>query len=149
MRRISETVLYVLETWEGQNIFSVNDKKRLILIKKAELNREKKVRTMKICKTCVWTTRACNRKKKVFAKYICGLQYLLLIFARYYKKNLMGNWKWYCFVRRNNLFKFEASIRQKLCYKPEMNGNKPLIWQNYIKILSFWHVTPPMYRQCY
>ena len=22
-----------------------------------------------------------------------------------------------------------------------MGGNKPLVWQNYIKILSFWHVT--------
>ena len=27
-----------------------------------------------------------------------------------------------------------------------MGGNKPLVCQNYIKILSFWHVTPPMYN---
>ena len=51
-------------------------KKRLILIKKAGLKKKKNVRTKKICKTCVRTTRACNRKKKKeFAKYIiCGLQ---------------------------------------------------------------------------
>ena len=34
-----------------------------------------------------YTWRAYNRKKKEFATYIiCGLQYLLLIFARYDKK---------------------------------------------------------------
>ena len=49
MRTISETVSYVLETWEGQNIFSVKwqkkknkTKKRLILIKKAGLKKEEK-----------------------------------------------------------------------------------------------------------
>ena len=46
--------------------------KRLILIKKAELRKKKKVRTIKICKTCVRTTRACNRKKKG----ICKIYYL-------------------------------------------------------------------------
>ena len=53
-----------------------------------------------------------QKKKKEFAKVTCGLQLLLLIFAKYDKKNLMGNWKWYCFVWRHNLFKFEVSIRQ-------------------------------------
>ena len=92
--------------------------KRLILIKKAELKQKKKVRTMKICNTCLRTTNEIHKeglqqKKKEFATYIiCGLKQLLLIIARYDKKNLMGNWKWCCFIWRNNLFKFEASIRQ-------------------------------------
>ena len=79
MGRISETVSDVLETWEGQNIFSV----------KWQKSRAKKEEKGKDNENLLKTTMACNRKKKEIAKYIiCGLQLLLLIFARYYKKNL-------------------------------------------------------------
>ena len=45
-------------------------------------------------------------------------------------------------------FQIRSQHSPTLCYKSEMGGNKPLFWQNYIEILSFWHVTPHMYRQC-
>ena len=92
MRRIFETVSDVLETWEGQMTKKKQkqknkkqkqkqkqkqnkNKKTTDPHKESRTKKEEKVRTMKICKTCVGTTRACNRKKKEFAKYIiCGLQ---------------------------------------------------------------------------
>ena len=36
----------------------------------------------------------------------------------------------------------------KLCHKPEIGWNKPLVLQNYIKIWSFWYVTSPLYIEC-
>ena len=40
MRRISETVSYVLETWEGQNIFSVKWQKKKKKKKKTDPHKE-------------------------------------------------------------------------------------------------------------
>ena len=42
MRRISETVLYVLETWEGQNIFSVKWQKMTDPRKESRAKKEEK-----------------------------------------------------------------------------------------------------------
>ena len=82
--------LDVLETWEGQNIFSVKWQKWLILIKKSELKQKKKVRTIKICKTCVRTTRTLWHEM-----HVEGLQ-------QKKKKNLLhilsvgySNYSWY------------------------------------------------------
>ena len=60
-----------------------------------------------------------------------------------------GKLKVVLFRMKKQSIQIQSQHSPKLCYKPEIGGNKPLAWQNYIKMLSFWHVTPPMYRQCY
>ena len=114
-----KSVSDVLETWEGQNIFSVKWQKRLFLIKKAEIKQKKRVRTMKICKTCknhqdsvTYTWRAYNRKKGICYIYYLWVTVITPDICQIWQENLMGNWKWYWFIWRNNQFKFEASIRQ-------------------------------------
>ena len=50
------------------------NKKRLILIKKSRAKKEEKGKDNENLQDMCRTTRACNRKKKEFAKYIiCGL----------------------------------------------------------------------------
>ena len=108
---LQETISDVLETWEGQNIISVKWQK-LTDPHKAELRQKEKVRTMKICKTCKNHQGLRQKKEGICKIYILWVLVITPDIRQIYKKNLMGNWKWYCFVWRNNLFKFEASIRQ-------------------------------------
>ena len=85
---------------------------------------------------------ATEKRKNLQSILSVGYSILLLIFTRYDKKNLMGNWKWYCFIWRNNLFKFEPSIHQNYITSQkwvEISHCSGKI----IKVLSFWHVTPP------
>ena len=70
MRKISETVSDVLETWAGQNIFSLKWQKKKKKKKKKKTYPHKESRAKKeekgkenfqdMCKNC----RACNRKKR-------------------------------------------------------------------------------------
>ena len=160
MRRISENVLDVLETWEGQNIFSVKWQKRLTLIKKAELKQKKKVRTMKICKTCVkthrdsvtWNTRGAGLQQE--KEGICKIYFLWVTVVTPDIRQSMTRKIWWeiengILSYEKKSIHFEARIRQNYVTSQKwVEIIKPLFWQNYIKILSFWHVTPRMYRKC-
>ena len=64
-----------------------------------------------------WNTHgglATEKKKRICKIYHLWVTVITPDICQIWQKTLMGNGKWYCFVWRNNLFKFEASIRQNM-----------------------------------
>ena len=151
MRRISENVLDVLETREGQNIFSVKWQKRLILMN-AELKQKvqgqwKFVRTTGTLWHEVHMEGLQQKKEGICKIYYLWVTLITPDIRQIWQEKPNGKLKMVLFHIKKWSIQIRSQHSPKLRYKPEMGGNKPLFWQNYIQILSFRHVTPRMYRQ--
>ena len=94
------------------------------------------------------TWRACNRKKGTCKIYYLWVTVITPDIRQIWQEKSNGKLKMELFHMKKSSIQIRSQHSPKLCYKPEIGGNKPLFWQNYIKSLSFWHVTPLLYRQC-